>query len=343
MLLASTLFFAGLTFVLFVALAAVIGGGDMPTGPSGTIVRTPYTQRTISGNASSKERILVIPVQGIISNMPEESLFGQRPGMVSRIQEMLNDAESDPLIKAVILQIDSPGGGVTASDILYHAIRTFRERSNKPVIALMDNIAASGGYYIASACDHIIAHRTTLTGSVGVIMPLMGFDGLLKKIGVEPRIIKSGKMKDMGSPYKEMDPDERKLLQDLVNESYEIFVDVVHKGMQERGQALTLEEVKTLCDGRILTGPQAHKLGFVDQIGYFQDAAAYAAQKAGIQPGDIHVVAYQQATGLFSALMTKAATPTPSTIKVEVDGMPKLPHGQLMYLWLPEASAADTK
>ena len=156
--------------------------------------------------------------------------------------------------------------------MLYHELQEFHQDTNKEIVSLLGDVAASGGYYVAAASQRIVAHPTTVTGSIGVLMPLVGIEGLLDKVGVKVQPIKSGPMKDVGAMSREMTPEERAMLQGIVNEYYERFVTVVHNGMKGRNVAITLEKLKGYCDGRVFTGEQAKQIGFVDEIGYFKDA-----------------------------------------------------------------------
>lgn len=197
--------------------------------------------------------------------------------------EQLERFENDGSINAVILRINSPGGGVAASQEIYEAAKRLRHR-NKFVIASMGSVAASGGYYIACAADTIMANPGTTTGSIGVISEMMNLTELLNKIGVRFEVIKSGKYKDSGSPYRSMNEEDRKYFQGYVDDAYQQFVGVV-------AEARRMEKSTVLqyADGRVFTGQQALAIGLVDRLGTYQDALALAAEVAGIE-GRPHVV-----------------------------------------------------
>jgi len=194
-----------------------------------------------------------------------------------RYVSFINELEKDPRIKAVILRIDSPGGGVAASQEIYDAIKRLREKG-KPVVASMGAVAASGGYYIACAADKIVAEPGSVTGSIGVIIEMAGVEELLNKIGIRVEVIKSGKHKDIGSPFRPMTDEERKLLKGVVMDIYDQFVEAVSESRH-----LPIDSVKALADGRLFSGRQALKLGLVDTLGGEKVAVEIAKQMAGIK------------------------------------------------------------
>ena len=180
-------------------------------------------------------------------------------------------------IKAIVLRIDSPGGGVAASQEIYNEIKRVRN-VGKPVFASMGSIAASGGYYIAIPCDKIYANPGTMTGSIGVIMEMFNVEELMEKIGIYSMVIKSKEHKDIGSPFREMTEKEKKLLKSLIDDVYNQFTDAI---VLERG--LKKEDVLRIADGRILTGKQAVELGLVDELGDMEDAITSVAKEVGIK------------------------------------------------------------
>ncbi len=228
----------------------------------------------------SREKVLMIDIDGTISSALETGFLAREKSVVARVFERLERAAADPWVKAVILRLDTPGGEVTASDIVYHEVLRFKERTGRPVIGLMMSVAASGGYYIASACDAIIAHPSTLTGSIGVISIFPSVEALMAKIGVKVDVIKSGPSKDSGSPFRGMTEDEKKIFQEVIDEYYEGFLAVVAKGRQGKVAAADLRRI---ADGRIYTAPQALKLGLIDALGYFDDAFAKAQDLASLK------------------------------------------------------------
>lgn len=193
------------------------------------------------------------------------------------VEELKTFAE-DPLVKAIVVRIDSPGGGVAPSQEIYNAVKRVRKEKNKTVIASMGTVAASGGYYIAVATDRILANPGTLTGSIGVIMQLANFQELLEKIGVKNVVVKSGKFKDIGSPFRPMQEEDRKLLQLVMDDVHRQFIDAVAEG-----RSLDLAEVEQLADGRVFTGQQAKSILLVDDIGDLHDAIKLAGELGGIE------------------------------------------------------------
>ncbi len=212
----------------------------------------------------AKEKILILDISGLISSSLNTGTFSKEGDILSRVYYRLKKASEDKMVKAVILRLDTPGGEVTASDILYNEILNFKEKTGKPVLGLMMGLAASGGYYIASACDYIIAHPSTITGSIGVISIFPNLEDLFAKIGIKVNVIKSGKMKDSGSTFRDLTTEEKKIFQDIVDELYQNFLDVVY---QKRKNSLSLEELKKIADGRVYTARQAYELKLIDEIG----------------------------------------------------------------------------
>lgn len=193
----------------------------------------------------------------------------------SKIDEIESYVDDDD-VKAVVVYINSPGGGVAASQALYHAVRELR--SAKPVVASMASVAASGGYYVACGADSIVAQEGTLTGSIGVIATFLRTEDLYRKIGLDVTVLKSGRWKDVGSPYREMTPEEREYLGRILDSSYEQFLRAVSDG-----RGISLDEARRLAEGRLYTGEQALASGLVDRMGSYQDAIDLAAEMGGIE------------------------------------------------------------
>ena len=195
------------------------------------------------------------------------------------VVDQLDRMQRDPGVRAVVLRLDSPGGGVAASQEIYKAVERLRNRDqgNKPVIASMGGVAASGAYYVACAADSIVADPGTLTGSIGVIMMFPNTEDLFRKVGIKFETIKTGKYKDVGSMWRPMTDDERKLLQDVLSNVYDQFVDAIVEG-----RSLAREDVLPYADGRIFSGDQAQQYGFVDKLGDLDDAILLAGKMAGI-------------------------------------------------------------
>jgi len=223
---------------------------------------TVSTEGKLSTTLAVSGRVGLVEVEGVIND--------SQP-----IVEALKGFGRSPVVKAVVVRIETPGGGVAPSQEIYHAIRKLREK--KPVIASLGGLAASGGYYIASACDSIVANPGTLTGSIGVIMQLANAQELLQKIGVQPEILKAGEHKDMGSPTRPLTDVERGLFQQMIDSIHAQFIAAVAAGRQ-----MDESKVRELADGRIFSGEQAHAVGLVDSLGGLEDAVAMAAERGHI-------------------------------------------------------------
>jgi len=217
------------------------------------------------------ERVAIIRIEGVITDSRETI-------------EELRRFRDNPSIKAVVLRIDSPGGGVVPSQEIHTEVLKARKGGRLKVVASMGNLAASGGYYIAAATDKIVANPGTLTGSIGVIMELANVQGLLEKVGVQSVVIKSGRYKDLASPFRAMSKEDRVLLQHVLDDVHDQFIQAV-----AAGRALNVEEVRPLADGRIFTGRQARTAKLVDELGDLQDAIKLAARMVGIE-GEPRVV-----------------------------------------------------
>jgi protease-4 len=209
------------------------------------------------------DRVGVVEVNGVISNSKEV------------IQEIRYFVEDDG-VKAIVLRIDSPGGGVGASQEIYREV--VKAKRVKPVVASFGGVAASGGYYIACGTDKIMANPGTITGSIGVVMQFANLEELFKKVGYKGYVIKSGTYKDVGSPFREMTPEEKELLQEVIDTVHQQFIKAVAEGRK-----LPLEKVAAIADGRIFSGEQARDLGLVDEMGNLEDTIDMAARIAGIK------------------------------------------------------------
>lgn len=246
----------------------------------------PLKEFTLEGTADQK--ILVIPVRGVISDSPREGFVRTRPSLVQEVVSQLRLAEDDEEVKAVVLKIDSPGGSVTASDILFNEILTFKKRSAAKVVVAMMGVAASGGYYISLPADYIFAHPTTITGSVGVIFLRPKVTGLMEKLGVGVEVNKSGINKDMGMPYRPATAEEKEILQAMTDRLGTRFLDLAAKYRN-----LDPPVTAKIATARVYLAPEALELGMVDEIGYLNQAIAKARQLAEL-PDNARVVVYRR-------------------------------------------------
>ncbi|MHC4219164.1 MAG: signal peptide peptidase SppA [Planctomycetota bacterium] len=220
------------------------------------------------GARNSDPKIVLIDVTGLLADRERPGLLRRGENPVSRFTESLSKAAADTRVRGVIVRINSPGGAVTACDVMHRELLRFKEKTGRPVVILMSEVAASGGYYLACAGDEIIAHPTSITGSIGVIIQTINFSEGMRRIGIRADAITSGPNKAMGSPFEPMPPEHRALLQGLVDEFYEGFVDVV----VDRRPQLKTADLEWITDGRVVTGRRAAEVGVVDRLGDLQVA-----------------------------------------------------------------------
>ncbi|MBU0520084.1 signal peptide peptidase SppA [bacterium] len=234
---------------------------------------------------SSGEKVAIVNLIGPI--------YDSRPTL-----EQLDRVAESSAVKALVLRLETPGGALAASQEVYQRIAYLRDDLGIPVIASMGNVAASGGYYVALAADTIVANAGSITGSIGVVMMLPAYYDLLEKIGIDFRVIKSGKFKDTGSPYRSMSPDEAAYLQDFLDDGFQQFRETV---LQERD--ITSEDLEPVADGRIFTGRQALELNLIDVIGGLDDAIRIAGEMGGIEGKPTTVVLEKKRKMTFIDLM----------------------------------------
>lgn len=293
----------------------------------------PLREMTLEGTAG--ERIALIPISGLITDAPKGRLVQRTPGLVQEVVSHLHLAEKDDRVKAVILKIDTPGGTTTASDMLYHEIASFKERTGKKIVACMMNLATSGGYYISLPADVILAHPTTVTGSVGVILMRPEVSGLMEKLGVGVTVNKSGMNKDMGSPFRPVTPAEENLLQELADRLGQRFVDLV-----KQHRRLDDQHLARVADARIFLAEDALAVGLVDRIGYLQDAIEAARQLADLDE-KVRVVTYRRTyypdDNLYNALTSEAGIAAmPQLVDAGLIGDLLTLNAGFYYLW-PQA------
>ena len=254
-------------FIVSLILASVAGCCIVPVG-GGSInpFSEEYDEKVIQGEGTDK--VLVIPIEGVITDQETAGFFGPtEESMVAQVMTQLNRAREDSAVRAIILKINSPGGGVTASDIIHREIKKFKKEKDIPVIAVFMDIAASGGYYVAMSADRVYAHPTTVTGSIGVIFGLVNVKEGLDKIGIKDYSITSGENKAIGSATREMTEEQKRILQSIVDDLYQRFVSVIDEGRPN----LTRNRILELADGRVYSANQAKANGLVDDVGYFDE------------------------------------------------------------------------
>lgn len=315
----------------FIQFAAAVGGGG-----SAMAVDRDNLQEVVLKSNESPHKIAVIEIGGLITSY---SYDGTGKSMVDYIKAMLERAAKDAAVKAVLLKVDSPGGEVLASDDIYGLIKAFQEDHSKPVVAAMLGTAASGGYYVSAPCRWIVANDLTMTGSIGVIMHGYNFRGLMDRVGVQPLTFKSGAMKDMLSSTKRMEDvskEERAIVQAFIDETFGRFKQVVGEGRAfaaaangDDGRALA-DDWEKYADGRLLSGKQAHELGFIDELGNFDVAVARTLKIAGVP--EANLVSYRQIFKLGSIFRLLGESEQ-KTVKLDLGlNFPKLRAGQAYFL-----------
>jgi len=270
-------------------------------------------------------------ISGIILDKEEDFMsLRTMPRLTARIKEELDKASEDSRVMAVVLRVNSPGGTVTTCDIINHELKKFKQKTGKIVVAELMDVAASGGYYIAAASDRIVAHPTTITGSIGVVAYNINASGLLEKIGITNETIKSGDKKDIGSPLRPMTDEERKILQGIIDSLYSRFLDAVAEGRKE----IAKEEFKGIADGRVYTAEQALKIKLIDRIGYLDDAIELAKSEAGIK--DATIVTYARPGSYRSNIYSAWDMPSIiNLVNIDAGSFMGFPGIRFMYLWMP--------
>jgi protease-4 len=292
--------------------------------------RRPLEENVVEGEG--RDKILLMDVTGVITEEPSKRAFGliEEESTLGRVQSELKKAGEDDRVKALVLHINSPGGGVTASDQIYSEIVRWKKEKGVPVVAALGDLAASGGYYVACAADRIVAYPTTVTGSIGVIMMGLNLEGLLAKIGVKNQTFKAGEYKDMLSPLRGATPEERKIIQTILDSMRARFVAVV-KGSRPRLDQGRFAEV---TDGRILTATQALEAGLVDDVADLREALADAKQAANLERA--RVIVYSRPPETRENIYSRAPG-APVQVNVLPVDLAGLAGGgpRFMYLWAP--------
>lgn len=257
-------------------------------------------------------KVAVLPVEGLLLSGESESALTMDVTGSRTISRLLRRAAENPSIRALVVYVDSPGGSAAAAQEIFQAIQRFKNRTGRPVIAAMGDVAASGGYYVAAAADKIYALPSTLTGSIGVIWQSINMEKLLAQLGIRAETLKAGRFKDVGSLFRPMAPQERELLQQLLNDVYEQFIADV-----ARGRRLPVAKVQAVADGRVLTGRMALRVGLVDELGTLDDALQFARRQANL-PASAPIVTLKERRSLFDRLFGAAAPlPFPKALVTE--------------------------
>jgi protease-4 len=293
---------------------------------------SPLRESVVDGKRGPK--IVMIAIDGAIRDEEESGTLGigTREGTVARVRSELELAREDDEVKALLLRINTPGGTVTASDIVYREITRFKQERKLPVVAQLMGVAASGGYYVAMSADSIYANPTTLTGSIGVIFVSVNVAGLMEKLGVEDQTIVSGPRKDTGTILRRMRPDERAQLQGVIDQLSARFQDVVAQGRPD----LTREQIHTLADGRVYTAEQAKQAGLVDAIGYLEDGIAEAKRRAGLT--EARVVTYHRGRETRENIYSEVTPPWRAGLAgqdLAASVLSPFRGPEFLYLWWP--------
>ncbi|MFN0131653.1 MAG: signal peptide peptidase SppA [Phycisphaerales bacterium] len=318
--------------------AVMLAAGCQPVTVSMTLFDNPgrLGETEVERDAGARgDKVAVIDIRGVIADREDGLIpgLGGGPGSIDSLVTRLKMAEGDRAVKAVVLQINSPGGTVTASDAMYRELRSFRQRTGKPIVASLGEVAASGGYYVALAADEIVAEPTGITGSIGVIMTTINLSQGLSRVGVVSRSVKSGANKDMANPLEPMREGQYEVLQAMVDEFYAGF-----RGLVLSRRTIEPGRVDELTDGRVVTGLAAARAGLVDRVGGVRDAFERAKTLAGIGPA--RMVKYTPES-LARPQSVYAATPT-QPARAEERGMSLvrldeitggLTPGRAYYMW----------
>lgn len=291
----------------------------------------PLREFTLEGDAKGK--VLVIHVRGTISDAPRRQIVTTRPSMVQEVVAQLRKAEKDSEIKAVLLKINSPGGSATASDILYSEIVAFKQKTRAKVVVAMMDVAASGGYYISLPADYILAHPTSITGSVGVLFLRPDVAGLMAKIGVGVEVSKTGKNKDMGSPFRQATDEEKRIIQNMIDQLGERFLDRIAEHRRINPQSL-----KEIATARIFLADDALKLGMVDRVGYISEAIRVAKKLAEL-PENAKVIVYRRTEfpddNLYNTSTSQYEGRGPSIVSLDLPASLTSYQAGFYYLWQP--------
>ena len=316
----------GLRLIVFVLAIIITGCATINFGPSLGELK----EVTIEGEGP--EKILLVNVDGVINNQKDRTFSGNtlRLGMVEKIKSIVEKAEKDDEIKALLIKINSPGGTVTASDIILHLLKTYKESSKVRIYIQVMDLAASGGYYIALAGDEIIAHPTSLIGSIGVIALKDNLQELMSKIGVSWEIVKSGDKKDFMSPFRSFTKEERELFQGAIDRLHNRFVTLIAKNRS----ALDISQIRPLADGRVFDAEQAKDLKLIDHIGYVTDTVRRI--KSDLNNSNLKLVTYHRNNDFQGNIYTQLQKPTSfNLINLDLGFNPKVLSPHFLYMWSP--------
>ena len=316
----------GPRLAVFVLAIVISGCATINFGPSLGELK----EVTIKGEGPGK--ILLVNVDGVINNQKDKTFSGSTVGlgMVEKIRSIVEKAEKDDEIKALLIKINSPGGTVTASDIIFHLLKTYKEKRKVRIYIQVMDLAASGGYYIALAGDEIIAHPTSLIGSIGVIALKVNLQELMAKIGVSWEIVKSGDKKDFMSPFRSFTKEERELFQETIDRFHNRFVTLI----AENRSALNISQVQSLADGRVFDAEQAKDLKLIDHIGYITDTVRRI--KSDFKNSNLKLVTYHRNNDFQGNIYSQFQKPTSfNLINLDLGFNTNTLSPYFLYIWSP--------
>lgn len=316
-----------LKFWVIAAIFLSLGGcATIHLGPS---FQKPIQEHIIEAGHSDN-KVLIVQINGIIDDQPKEGVFSQAPSLLDALMMQLNKAEKDDKIVALLLKVNSPGGGVTVSDTIFHELQQFKQRTGKKIFVQMMSLAASGGVYISMAADHIQAHPSTITGSVGVISITADLSDTLAKIGAKVNVYKTGVNKDMGSPFKATTETDQQAFQSIVDGMAETFYRLI-----DEHRSITDEDMAQLKTAKVMRGTEALKIGLVDSLGYLSDATSKACHLGGAK--QCRVVSYRfhenKNANTYSPTMTNTTVKPVALVNVPIMKSLQIPSGAY-YLYL---------
>lgn len=312
---------------------ALLGGGCLMIDPSSLFV-SELTEVTLEQDEGwfVSDKVLLVDVSGVIAEDVGGGLLGgDFTCSPAYLRTILRRAEADRSIAAVVLRIDSPGGTVTASEVLAREVKTFRARTGIPVYAHIQGLGCSGGYYLAAACDAIHIQPSGITGSIGVIAVLPRYRKLADKIGYEEQVFKSGALKDLGSGMRDMTEEERAVFQSMIEEDYTHFLDWVLAARPAVGDR---DALKKVADGRVYTAAQALDRHLVDRVCYLDETVEAVKQVAGISK--VKVMTYSYSDSIDANIYSpSASSPTPRLLNMDLPGPLQARRPGMYYLWRP--------
>lgn len=294
---------------------------------------SPLRGRVVAGSRQAGARVALIDIDGLLVDQNLRGLGSMGENPVALFREKLDAVAADPSVCAVVLRIDSPGGGVTATDMMRRDLLVFKQRRAIPVIACLMDVGTGGAYYLATAADTIVAHPTTITGGIGVILNLYNLEDTLGQFNVLPLTVKAGDMIDLASPVRPMEPEEREILERIAREFHDRFTHEVHRSRPHH------TATDTDFNGRVFTAGEALQKQLIDRIGYLDDATALARQAAGL-PESAPVILFRRCND--RALTAYDITPNVplqnSLLPINVPGLDRSSLPRFLYLWQPDPS-----